>query len=76
MEHRMNKTVIDGKLKQIRGQAKAWSGQLAGDPLAQAAGKFDQLIGSLQARFGYSRERAERELKRRLAKHHTHATVR
>jgi uncharacterized protein YjbJ (UPF0337 family) len=76
MEHGMNKMVIAGKWKQIRGQAKDWSGQLAKDPYGQAAGKFDKLIGSLQERFGYSRERAERELKRRMAKHHTHVTAR
>ena len=60
----MNKTVIDGKLKQVRGQAKTWSGQ------------FDKLIGSLQERFGYNRERAKRELKRRMAKHATRGTTR
>lgn len=38
---------------------------------SQAARKFDQLIGALQQKFGYSRERAARELKRRLAKRAT-----
>jgi uncharacterized protein YjbJ (UPF0337 family) len=57
----MNKTVSAG-------QVKTWPGQVAGDPAGQAAGKFDQLIGALQQKFGYSRERAARELKRRLAK--------
>jgi len=70
----MNKMVIDGKWKQIRAQARARLGQLSGDPRAEAAGKFDRLIGSLQERFGYSRQRAKRELKRRMAKHDTHRT--
>jgi uncharacterized protein YjbJ (UPF0337 family) len=64
----MNKTVIDGKWKQMRGQAREWSGQMAGDKLCQAAGKFDRLIGVLQEKYGFNRERAERELKRRLTK--------
>jgi hypothetical protein len=73
MEHTMNKIVIDGQLKPIHAQARAGAAHLAG---GQAAGKFDKLIGSLQERFGYSRERAERELKRRMAKHHLHASAR
>lgn len=65
----MNKTVIDGKWKQVRGQVKVWQGKLAGNMLGQAAGKFDRLIGTLQEKYGYSRERAAKELKRRTGKH-------
>jgi uncharacterized protein YjbJ (UPF0337 family) len=72
----MNKTVIDGKWKQMRGQAKQWSGQLAGDKLGQAAGKFDKLIGALQEKYGYNRERAQRELKRRMTKRRVHDAAR
>ncbi len=72
----MNKTIIDGKWKRVRGQAKVWSGQLAGDDLGQAAGKFDQLIGVLQEKYGFNRERAERELNRRMTKRRVHKAVR
>ena len=65
----MNKTVLDGKWKQVRGQVKQWQGRLAGSPVSQAAGKFDRLIGILQEKYGYTRERAARELKRRMGKH-------
>jgi uncharacterized protein YjbJ (UPF0337 family) len=65
----MNKTVIDGKWKQVRGQVKEWQGQLAGNPLGQAARKFDRLIGTLQEKYGYNRERAAKELKQRMGKH-------
>jgi uncharacterized protein YjbJ (UPF0337 family) len=65
----MNKTVIDGKLKQVRGRVKEWQGQLVGNTRGQAAGKFDRLIGTLQEKYGYNRERALRELKRRMGKH-------
>jgi uncharacterized protein YjbJ (UPF0337 family) len=68
----MNKAVIDGKWKQLRGQAKEWRGTVAGDNLELAAGKFDKLIGVLQEKYGYNRERAETELKRRLAKRQAH----
>ena len=64
----MIKTFVDSQWKQVRGQAKEGSSRLSGDPLGQAAGKFDKLSGALQERFGYDRERAERELRRRTAK--------
>lgn len=64
----MNKNVIDGKLKPIRGQAKEWQVQVAGDQPGAASGTFDRLIGVLQEKYGYNRERAARELKRRVAK--------
>jgi len=57
----MNKTVREGKRKPRR---------------AHPADTLDRLIGTLQERFGYSRERAVRELKRRLAKHHPRAGAR
>ena len=72
----MNKIVIDGKWQQMRGQAKEWSGQLASDRLGQAAGTLDKLIGALQEKYGYNRERAERELKRRMTKRRVHKAVR
>jgi len=57
----MNKTLREGKRKPRR---------------AHPADTLDRLIGTLQERFGYSRERAVRELKRRLAKHHPRAGAR
>jgi len=72
----MNKIVIDGKWKDIRAQAKEVSGQLSGDRLGQAAGKFDRLIGALQEKYGYNRERAQRELKRRVTKRRVHTAAR
>jgi uncharacterized protein YjbJ (UPF0337 family) len=35
---------------------------LTDDDLDQAAGRRDQVIGKLQSRYGYDRDRAEREL--------------
>jgi uncharacterized protein YjbJ (UPF0337 family) len=72
----MNKAVIDGKWKQMRGQAKEWRGKLSGDNLGRAAGKFDKLIGVLQEKYGYNRERAEKELKRHIAKRQAHGAAR
>ena len=59
--------VFAGKWKQMRGQAKEWWGKLTDDDLEQIDGKRDKLVGILQERYGYSREKAEEELKRLAA---------
>jgi uncharacterized protein YjbJ (UPF0337 family) len=63
----MNKDIFEGKWKQIRGEAKTWWGKLTDDELDQAAGKFDVLAGMLQEKYGYTRERADEEINKRVA---------
>ena len=41
----MNKDILEGKWKQIRGEAKAWWGKLTDDDLDRGAGNSEQLIG-------------------------------
>jgi len=62
----MNKDILEGKWKQMRGQAKAWWGKLTDDDLDRAAGKFEILAGILQEKYGYSRQRATDEIDRRV----------
>jgi uncharacterized protein YjbJ (UPF0337 family) len=63
---RMNKDVLEGKWKEIRGQAKGWWGNLTDDDLTRAAGKWDVLVGLLQQKYGYTREQAADEIDRRI----------
>lgn len=67
----MNKDVFEGKWKQGRGQVRERWGtpHVTDDDLNRVVGKYDKLIGVLQEKHGYTRERAEKELNRRLAKH-------
>ncbi len=65
----MNKDVFEGKWKQMRGQAKDWWGKLTDDDLERVGGKYDQFVGLLQEKYGYTRERAEEEINRRTAEH-------
>jgi uncharacterized protein YjbJ (UPF0337 family) len=58
----MNWDQIEGNWKQFKGKVKEKWGQLTDDDLDQAAGKRDQIIGRLQARYGWQRDQAEREL--------------
>lgn len=63
----MNKDIVEGKWKQIRGEAKAWWGKLTDDDLDRAAGKFDVLAGLLQEKYGYTREVAANEIDKRVS---------
>lgn len=58
----MNNNVLAGKWKQLRGEVRQHWGKLTDDELDQIAGKRDQLIGKLQEKYGYTREKAEEEI--------------
>jgi uncharacterized protein YjbJ (UPF0337 family) len=62
----MNKDILQGQWKQIRGAAKAWWGKLTDDDLERVAGKFDVLAGLLQEKYGYTREAAADEIDKRV----------
>ena len=62
----LNQDVLKGKWKQMRGQVKAWWGDLTDDDLDTIDGNMDKLIGRLQERYGYAREDAEKEIDRRM----------
>ena len=57
----LNDDVLAGKWKQMRGQVKEWWGKLTDDELDQAAGKSEQMVGLIQEKYGYTRERAQDE---------------
>jgi len=63
---KMNEDILAGKWKQIRGEAKQWWGDLTDAEMDQIAGKRDILVGKLQERYGYTKERAETEIDRFL----------
>jgi uncharacterized protein YjbJ (UPF0337 family) len=65
----MNRDVLKGNWKQFRGKIKETWGELTDDDLQQVEGNYDQLVGKLQAKYGYSRDRAEREVDRFMADH-------
>ena len=62
----MNKDILEGKWKQMRGNAKTWWGKLTDDDLDRAAGKYDVLIGLLQEKYGYTRQSAGEDIDKRL----------
>jgi uncharacterized protein YjbJ (UPF0337 family) len=60
----MNKDIMKGKWKELRGRVKAWWGQLTDNDLDQIQGRYDQLVGKLQERYGYTRQEAEGEIRK------------
>jgi uncharacterized protein YjbJ (UPF0337 family) len=52
---------IEGMWKQLKGRAKEKWGKFTDDELNTIAGRRDQLVGKLQEKYGYDKERAERE---------------
>ncbi len=62
----INSDILDGRWKQMRGELRAWWGRLTNDDLEHIGGQRDKLIGRLQERYGYTRERAQQEVERRL----------
>ena len=57
----MNEDVIKGKWKQLKGEVKSRWGKLTDDDLKQIEGNSDAAVGRLQERYGYAKDRAERE---------------
>ncbi len=62
----MNSDILKGKWKQMKGDLKIWWGRLTEDDFDQIAGSKDRLIGKIQERYGYNKERAEREVEERI----------
>lgn len=58
----MNSDQLQGKWKQVKGQAREKWGRLTNDDLDVIEGKADQLAGKIQERYGKSREEAEKEV--------------
>ncbi|MBM7063113.1 CsbD family protein [Pseudomonas sp. UL073] len=59
----MNSDIIKGKWKQLKGQLKTQWGDLTDDDLDVAEGHSEYLAGKLQERYGWSKERAEQEVR-------------
>ena len=58
----MNWDQIKGDWKQMTGKVKEKWGKLTDNELTTIAGQRDQLVGILQERYGYAKERAEKEI--------------
>jgi uncharacterized protein YjbJ (UPF0337 family) len=62
----MNQDVFAGQWKQMRGELKSWWGKLADDDFDRIEGQKDKLIGAVQEKYGYAREKAQQEVEGRF----------
>lgn len=58
----MNWDEVEGNWKQMRGSIKKLWGKLTDDDLTEIDGDREKLIGRLQARYGITKEDAERQI--------------
>ena len=65
----MNWDTIKGNWSQMTGKVKEEWGDLTDDDLTEAAGERDQLVGKIQARYGVTKDEAERQVDSFVAKH-------
>jgi uncharacterized protein YjbJ (UPF0337 family) len=62
----VNQDILAGKWKQARGHVKQWWGKLTDNDVERINGRVEELIGSLQEAYGYTRQEAESEVDRFL----------
>lgn len=62
----MNQDTFAGQWKQMRGELKSWWGKLTDNDFDLIRGQKDKLIGVIQEKYGYAREKAQQEVERRF----------
>jgi uncharacterized protein YjbJ (UPF0337 family) len=60
----MNRAVLSGKWKEIRGKVKQTWGKLTDNDLERISGRFEELTGLIEQRYGYTHDQAEKEVDR------------
>lgn len=58
----MNSDIFKGQWNQFKGEAKRQWGKLTDDDMMKIQGDYDKFVGTLQERYGWDRERAQREV--------------
>lgn len=71
----MNRDVFQGQWKQLKGEITRQWGKLTDDEVDEINGNVEKFTGLLQERYGYSREKAERDLDDWLAARTTRSTL-
>ncbi len=59
----MNRQILEGNWKQLKGRIKERWGELTDDELDVIEGRRDMLVGTLQKRYGITLDEAEKQLR-------------
>ena len=65
----MNWDIVEGDWKQMKGEVQKQWGKLTNDDLEVVAGERQKLAGRLQERYGYEKDKAEKEIDSWLERH-------
>ena len=65
----MTTDILKGKLSQLKGAVRERWGELTDDEIDETRGEAQQLIGLLQEKYGYAKEKAESEVAEFLNEH-------
>ena len=58
----MNEDTLKGQWTQLKGKAREQWGKLTGDDLDRIQGQSEQLVGSIQERYGVAKDEARRQV--------------
>jgi uncharacterized protein YjbJ (UPF0337 family) len=58
----MNWDQVQGRWKEFKGQVKEQWGKLTDDDVDMINGRREQLAGRIQSRYGYAKERVDKEI--------------
>lgn len=66
----MNRNIIQGKWKEMKGKVRQQWGELTDDDIAKMKGSYEELRGVLQQKYGYDEVRTEKEIEKFVKKYH------
>ena len=58
----MNKDIIKGNWKEVKGKIRQQWGKLTDDDVAQMQGSYEELAGKIQSTYGYQKDQAKKEI--------------
>src|SRR4030095_2003755 len=62
----MNNDIFADQWKEMRGALRSWWGKLTDDDFERIGGQKDKLLGTLQEKYGYTKDMAQQEMERRF----------
>ena len=65
----MASDILKGKWKQLKGSIQERWGELTDDDVDEVQGEAESLVGKLQEKYGYAKEKAEAEVAEFLEEH-------